>query len=222
MCFLDLPMLVVQVGAELQDGFWQLQSRNSGVSMDAATLAAFAADAGDGHAAHDPFSRMRTGLRFAAQLMRVAGGGLSAAPAGTGRKGGCIITVKLPAARTEAACAPTILLQDGTSSTEKLAAAEVLAALERNADSRAALPGAGQRRAAEPAERLAIRTMVCSCALCLTSQGGACVDHHASLDAAKQKDHIPAVSAQKLVRITVCHGLYHLHATQHFGAQPPI
>lgn len=121
------------MNAELQDGFWQLQARNSGVCMDAATLAAFSADAGPAHAARDPFSRMRTGLRFAAQLMRAAGGALTAAPAGAGRKGGCIVTVKLPAARTEPACEPTIVLRDGTSSVEELAQAEVLAALVRNA-----------------------------------------------------------------------------------------
>lgn len=157
----------MQVSAELRDGFWHLQSRNSGVAMDAATLAAFAANAGPAHAAHDPFSRMRTGLRFVAQLLRVSGGALTAAPAGTGRKGGCIVTVKLPAARAKRASCPTIVLQDGTHSVEELSHAEVLAALARNAEnaeSAAAGPArARSRRAGDSAEQNALRAMVRLC-----------------------------------------------------------
>jgi hypothetical protein len=57
--------------AEVEGGHWRFDVRNTGATMDAATLAAFGDAAAPEHASRDPFSRMRSGLRFAAQVRSV-------------------------------------------------------------------------------------------------------------------------------------------------------
>ena len=107
---------------------------NTGVPMSAATLEAFADPSDPRHASQDPFSRMRAGLRFVAQILRVSGGSVTAARSGGGggagaRGGGCTVVVRLPRSQRAAAYAPTIVLPDGTTSLQDVPQRDILAAV---------------------------------------------------------------------------------------------
>lgn len=107
----------VQITLVADGAVWQLAVTNTGPSMDAATLAAFTDADSPAHASRDPFSRMKTGLRFAAHVVRLSGGALTATWAGAGRSGECTVTVRLPRGAGAAPLpAPTVVLADGTTS----------------------------------------------------------------------------------------------------------
>lgn len=102
---------------------------NTGVPISAATLEAFADASDPRHAANDPFSCMRTGLRFVAQILRVSGGSITAARGGAGRGGGCDIVVRLPRSQRDAAYRPTVVLPDGATSLQDIPQRDILAAV---------------------------------------------------------------------------------------------
>ena len=82
----------MQVTADADDSHWHLRVLNTGVPLDAATLAAFEDPSSHSHAAHDPLARMRTGLRFAARVLHLSGGSLVATCTGTGRARDVVVT----------------------------------------------------------------------------------------------------------------------------------
>ena len=164
LCDHILALPYVQVTSEMDDDALHLHFENSGASMDAATLAAFCDAEAENHASRDPFTRMRTGLRFAAHLLRFCGGALTAsqrgAPDGRRAGGAVVVTVTLPRRLPPERSAPTLRLPGGVHSGQELADEEVAAAL-RNARLQvadgAAAPAAAAAAADDDGDALPVR-----------------------------------------------------------------
>jgi hypothetical protein len=131
---LRLQNYAVQITSELTDDFLHIIFYNRGVAPHAQTVNAFADPKSSSHAAFDPHSRMRAGLRFVAQVLYMSGGSVSLTLNGPGHNDGCTVTLKLPRVAVKRTEQPTVVLADGTTSLNDLKAKEANAAINRCLD----------------------------------------------------------------------------------------
>jgi hypothetical protein len=121
----------VQVDSQNDDstGELVLTFRNSGTPLVSATLQAFDDPSSPRHASNDPFSCMRTGLRFASRLVRMSRGSIIATCSGDRKKPEVTITVRLPRKQVAPDYKAMVVLPDGSRSVDDLPPTDILSAI---------------------------------------------------------------------------------------------